>query len=43
MVLDEVGMLVVALFGEDVTVNVIMAATILDEALTVTSFEGEKP
>lgn len=39
-VLDEVAMLVMALFREIVTVNVIMAVTTW-EALTVTSFPGE--
>ena len=39
-VLDEVSMLVVALFGETVSVNVIMGVTTWD-ALTVTCFAGE--
>ena len=39
-VLDEVAMLVVALFGENVSVNVIMGVTTW-EPLTVTSFAGE--
>lgn len=38
---EEVSMFVVELFGDKVTVNVIMGVTAM-EALTVTSFAGEK-
>lgn len=40
-VLDEVAMLVVEMFDDQVTVNIIMGVTTM-EALTVTSFAGEQ-
>ena len=40
-VLDEVAMLVVEMFHDQVTVNIIMGVTTM-EALTVTSFAGEE-